>query len=94
MLIKVDTAPTKLLLTIAAVPIRYHTATVFNHPAKFWQEQHEIAIVEPAELVQPRVIGIHVHQLLTDKRSRLLAHKLLVFSRWKAQQRTVNTPVD
>jgi hypothetical protein len=36
MLIKAGTAPTKLLTT-AAVPIRYHGATVFDHPAQLWQ---------------------------------------------------------
>jgi hypothetical protein len=94
MLIKAGTALIKLLLTIAAVPVRYHRATVFDHPAKLWQEKHEIAVVAATELVQSRVVGVHVHQLLADKRSRLHAHKLLVFSRWKVQQRTVNIPVN
>jgi hypothetical protein len=94
MLIKAGNAPTELLLTLAAVSVSYHRATVLDHSAQLWQEQRKVAVVAPTVLVQPRVVGVHVHQLLTDKRRRLHARNLLVFSASKVRQRTVNTPVD
>jgi hypothetical protein len=82
------------LLTFAAVPVRYHQSAALDHSLQLGQEHLKVRVVHPAELVQPRVVGVHIHQLLADERGRLPAHKLLVLSGLRSQKHSqVNTPV-